>query len=332
MGHHEEDAVDQWLQTPIPETLWHYTSTAGFQGIVTSKEVFATDVRFLNDLEEYVHGLKLAREVAASFPEEDDNGWKSRDRLVDLVEHAFSEGSLSESKLQLFAASFSTSRDELSQWRGYSHGSSGVSLGFDLHHLRPQRTSETLVAFAPCIYDNEIKRNLMRNALERFAKEASDLWRMAGDSLEMRQLVAEHTLANPDSTPEQVAQGVKHDLNITITSRMRFASVRALTALLSLAALMKNRAFSEEREWRLILPVSPDHKSPTLRRSFRVTTNFLVPYIGQTLLRNDRIFPLRKVILGPGSPKNSLLAATSFLRVQELDIVPTLSDVPFRPT
>jgi hypothetical protein len=53
-------AVNDHISRPIPETLWHYTSFAGFQGIITSKQIWATEYRFLNDLEEFRHAKKLA--------------------------------------------------------------------------------------------------------------------------------------------------------------------------------------------------------------------------------------------------------------------------------
>jgi hypothetical protein len=33
--------IDELLDTPIPKKLWHYTSTEGFYGIVTSGTFFA---------------------------------------------------------------------------------------------------------------------------------------------------------------------------------------------------------------------------------------------------------------------------------------------------
>ena len=54
---------------PIPKKLWHYTSLAGFQGIVTTRKIFATDTRFLNDREEFSHAYKIATEVVEANPE-----------------------------------------------------------------------------------------------------------------------------------------------------------------------------------------------------------------------------------------------------------------------
>jgi hypothetical protein len=55
------DAVNEHISKPIPETLWHYTSYQGFQGIISSKNIWASECRFLNDRKEFVHAKELAQ-------------------------------------------------------------------------------------------------------------------------------------------------------------------------------------------------------------------------------------------------------------------------------
>jgi hypothetical protein len=45
------DVVNEHVGKPIPETLWHYTWLARFQGIVTSKAIWATEYRLLRKRE-----------------------------------------------------------------------------------------------------------------------------------------------------------------------------------------------------------------------------------------------------------------------------------------
>src|SRR5437016_2137797 len=49
------DTVSSHINKPIPSTLWHYTSHTGFQGIINSKKIWATEFRFLNDRQEFFH-------------------------------------------------------------------------------------------------------------------------------------------------------------------------------------------------------------------------------------------------------------------------------------
>src|ERR1039457_3338216 len=44
-----DDPIHDWVYRPIPKKLWHYTSVQAFQGIIASGNIYATDVRFLND-------------------------------------------------------------------------------------------------------------------------------------------------------------------------------------------------------------------------------------------------------------------------------------------
>src|SRR5258708_26283674 len=126
------DPIVSLLNEQIPQKLWHYTSIQGFQGIVKSRRIFATDVRFLNDREEFTDGHDLAKEIVRETPEVASNGLTSRKFLGDAVDLAFNTGPLHSSRLQVYVASFTAAEDLLSQWRGYSYGSSGMSLAFDL--------------------------------------------------------------------------------------------------------------------------------------------------------------------------------------------------------
>ena len=56
----KDSPVENWLNTPIPKRLWHHTSFNGFHGIVESKKIWAADVRFLNDKQEFLHARTIA--------------------------------------------------------------------------------------------------------------------------------------------------------------------------------------------------------------------------------------------------------------------------------
>jgi hypothetical protein len=149
------------LNKPIPSVLWHYTAYAGFLGILESQSIHATDVRFLNDAEEFVHAKKLiytmAKETAEKVAGEEQRkglGDTIVKSLCDQVRWLFESGPLSTNTLQVYVACFCEHKDQLSQWRGYASASSGVSLGFDLGRFRELRKSGVFV-LAPCIYDDD---------------------------------------------------------------------------------------------------------------------------------------------------------------------------------
>lgn len=82
---------------------FHYTSMDTFWSMVGSDLMFARNVRFSNDSEEYKLGKEIVERLL-TFPNEEEQ--------------------------DLYMICFCTKRDLLSQWREY--GRSGVCLGFDL--------------------------------------------------------------------------------------------------------------------------------------------------------------------------------------------------------
>lgn len=148
--------IDELLRTPIPDKLWYYTSIKGFHGIVESKKMWATDARYLNDREELIHAEQFADKLLEAAPELDDEGFPHKDWLTKARRMAPVRG------IQIFVACFTTEEDQLSQWRAYSHESSGVSLAFDLRSVRPPVGDDTSVAFAPCIYSGKTTTTLVK--------------------------------------------------------------------------------------------------------------------------------------------------------------------------
>jgi len=112
------DAVMAHLGSLIPETLWHYTTFVGFQGIIHSKTIWATEYRFLNDSEESSHARMLAEKLVEGLPESTELRFPARDTLRFAVQRAFQIGLLHEERFSLMVASFSEVGDQLSQWRG----------------------------------------------------------------------------------------------------------------------------------------------------------------------------------------------------------------------
>lgn len=116
--------IDQILTSQPPEFLYQYTSFAGLLGIAKSKSIWATNIHYLNDEQEFAYGLETVRQVIrerqtnATAPAE-------AELLEKLTVHV---GTIV--RTNIFVASFSEVPDLLSQWRGYCPNGKGVSIGF----------------------------------------------------------------------------------------------------------------------------------------------------------------------------------------------------------
>lgn len=319
--------VEELLKKEIPTKLWHYTSVQGFHSIVTSKRIFATDIRFLNDRKEFIHAREVATEIVADAPELGSNFFPLREQLAKAVDLAFG-GQLHADHLQMFVASFSASEDQLSQWRGYSHGSSGVSLAFQLSALRPPSGLGILVSFAPCVYKPADKKALLSDVLSHFMKESQGYWD-AGFQAFVEYNGARPLANNPTAVAELVR---KIEAAADFRSRLASALVKTRGDLLRIAALLKDESFHEENEWRLVLPVSVEKENMQNPPRFRAGNTTLVPYIAYPFPNStSATLPLVDVILGPGSHPSATQAALAFLKSEGIKILPRESKVPYRP-
>ncbi|WP_164841041.1 DUF2971 domain-containing protein [Sinorhizobium meliloti] len=140
---------------PDQKLLFHYTSFAGFLGIVGTQSMWASCIHYLNDSREFKHGLDVAKDVAEQkLKDGKEKGARRQllERFIPALEQ-YSRG-------YIYIASFTENGDLLSQWRGYA-ASGGLSLGFDFGVLRLiAAQNENGFRLIQCIYDNERKRRL----------------------------------------------------------------------------------------------------------------------------------------------------------------------------
>jgi len=330
-----DDPVHELITSPIPKVLWHYTDLEGFRGIVNSRQIHATNIRYLNDKEEFEHGFKRAKDLLLEMlPPEEADPPMVRTLVAGTFERIFSAGALCPANLSLFTASFTLNGDQLSQWRGYSRGSAGVSLGFDFAGMRKFTAPKTPVTFAPCVYQDEDKARLLRHSMTSFVNPVLKLAMDTADIPTVRRALDELQKARPDLSPGQVSdvyfEGVENRRHKELPQTIAELSSR----LLHLVALLKHSAFEEEEEWRLVLPVfaiMPNR--PDLR--FRSRSSTLVPYTEFPLTGGETVnaFRLKEVVLGPGSEDPlAVTSARSFLDSVGLkDVRISRSRIPYRP-
>ncbi len=141
------------------EPLYHYTTFKGLFGIVESRQLWASDIRYMNDAAELRHTVDLVRrEVKLRI---NKSGWNAKllNALVDWLSRKLTNGHL------LFAASFRENGNLLSQWRGYSTIGKGVSLGF--HPAVISRVARRQgFKIARCIYDNAEQAALIKKLVD----------------------------------------------------------------------------------------------------------------------------------------------------------------------
>lgn len=112
-----------------PDQLFHYTNLDALCGIVQHKELWATNIEFLNDYEEFYYGLKLVKQLAKELAKEN----LGRAELSFL--EPFCECNNITFPEQIFITSLSEHPDKLSQWRGYGAKDKSTCIGFQTSKL-----------------------------------------------------------------------------------------------------------------------------------------------------------------------------------------------------
>ncbi len=277
------------------ERLYHYTSFTGLLGIVDSRALWASDIRYMNDSAELKHTadlirVEITRRIDAGHPRPD-----LLNQFLDWVTHRITNGHM------LFASSFRSNGNLLSQWRGYSRLGKGVSLGFNPDYILRCATRQSF-QIGKCIYNCDHQEQLIRqvvDAVEVLAKE--------------HDLKTQEVPLSGDKSYQTVFQLIESDL-------------------LRIAAILKHPSFREEEEWRIISPVVTDFvKAPV---QFREGTSMLVPFIQFNLLaENNSTIGLEHLFLGP-TPNITISMNSLAMFLSKSGIQPTKGisycQIPFR--
>jgi hypothetical protein len=108
-----------------PAVIYHYTNDAGLKGILETGKIWLSDIFSLNDPSELSHGFSIFVETCKPSPrlgrQRPRHLQPQRNRLLDRIRDT----------AQYFICSFSSSGDDLGQWRAYADNGHGFALGFD---------------------------------------------------------------------------------------------------------------------------------------------------------------------------------------------------------
>src|ERR1035437_6649571 len=269
---------------PFDDLIFHYTTFEGLLGIFDSWTLWATDVKYLNDFNEFAHendfldrGEDRALELIATDPgETGPNSLHEASRHVRGMAFMMRSEATVEVQGGPFVTSFCESGDLLSQWRGY--GNAGVSLGF---------SREALATLPPLPNPTLAQRDIDRGATWVGGPDM-------GEDFRPRLIKVEYG----DPTTEQIeeyAQALAGAARLLASGDLDNTNLRGTVeaGVMTRVAGFKDSAFEAEAEYRLVVhgawaSFALDH--------FRAGPLGLVPYIEIPL---DLRACLRWIIIGP---------------------------------
>lgn len=247
--------------SPAP-TLYHYTTFSGLMGIVENRAIWASEVRYMNDSAELRHTAQLVKEEVGTRITQGHKNPALLNEFQNWIINRISSDQL------LFATSFRSNGNMLSQWRGYSSIGQGVSIGFNSEFLLKCCDHKNF-KIGHCIYDPTEQKTLIAELLDGIEE-----------------------LANADQIQQNAQQ---KEIDATQHYRKVFEEVES--HILEIAAILKHPSFEEEDEWRIVSPIITRIEEADIQ--FREGANMIVPYIQFDLTSHNKYMELDHVFLGP---------------------------------
>lgn len=272
-----EGILSEWIDIHklFPNTLYHYTSADGLIGILTSKSIWLTDLRYMNDASELQYSKALIRD-RLDERSKDQTISSEQVEFLKRIRDSFDPFS---NRFTAFSASFCEEGNLLSQWRAYRGQGGGYAIGFDFFHTI--RFLDKPCSLRKVIYDEKQQINQIDSTIDSFLK----------------------SIENQSSEKEDEY----------ISSSILPAYCQAFSSTVGeYLFCFKHPDFHEEKEWRLVHSCSVD---PTFDRgkkldlpSFRAFHGNVIPY---HILHLDNVlsvskddvygvpFPIVELLIGP---------------------------------
>lgn len=232
--------------------LYHYTSSAGFLGIITSLSLWLSDSDFLNDSSEsyYFHDIYSKANVHKNSTRKEEI-FRFKSSMFSYFHsnlhssHRETAGRLKEIR---YILSLSLDKDNLNLWNYYTKNSNGIGYSLGLkedtfkHVTRPD---ETFLS-GKVIYDNDIQKKYLSELIE-------DYWILYS--------------------------------KLKYTYQRNFLFDKLEKNIVIYSVFMKNPIFAHENEYRIaIIRTGPDAGK---ERLFREMNGAFIPYITQKINKFD---------------------------------------------
>lgn len=217
----------------------HYTSTSALISILENQKLWATNIKFLNDQNEFIHALdfvtqmidkpKFRHKLTSTEIPIFDSFLDDLNNKLPLLDSIVAD--------YLFTLSFSEKTDLLSQWRGYCLDNQGYCITYDLQALLADVQREFPESkLIKCVYQDSEKRELLAELLNGY-------WRKYKNAEEVDRI----------------------EIIVNFIIELSF-----------LASYCKHQSFEEESEYRIIISLSVSEIS---KMKFRQGKFSVVPYL-----------------------------------------------------
>ena len=300
-------------------TQYHYTNIAGFISILENRDFWLSNIRYMNDSQEFENGVQICKKILESrICEGNEEIFPYLKGLLDACASSSSKGFFRISKQDIFAISFCPNGDLLTQWNFYGNG--GISIGFD---VAPDNMFDSITFMDEAQYEKEI--------------QTTD-----PDQMRPHDEIRFHLLKVIYDDTEKI-DIINKIINIGADYYRRFGHYALDMCIDGISdvlfyyfALMKDEHFSHEGEYRFFVQAH-DEK---YHISFRQRGHTILPYLKLKILdvncRPHNQLPISDIIISPCSEQQLFADSVKYFLEKGgynylVDKV-RLSTIPYRDT
>jgi hypothetical protein len=291
-------------KTTSNDLLWHYTTPEGLTGIIESNSLWATDVFYLNDSSEFMHGINIAREIIKK--KISSLGGDEKKRLERFDKDLSFIGP--DHKRPVYVCSLSKAENELSQWRAYCR-EGGFSIGFPHQGLVDAMKGQRF-ELKECVYYNSEQQKIIKHLI---------------NSQVMPYIKNPEQFSRIPCTEQMISSIVCGGSN------------KFLSELSSTCSTLKHPSFEREKELRLVFDhryafEKDENDKNKIRPKFRAKKGLIIPYISIKLPENEDFWRQVGIIIGPTKYEKELKGSvhTLFRKYHKTSISITHCGIPLR--
>lgn len=165
--------------------IYHYTNIDAIKNILLSGKIWLSDVHFMNDSSEYIEGESLFLEIASSTLSKRDKYEKQLLEIISDVIERRRNG-------YTFVGSFSTGKDQLSQWLRYSPNQGGYAFEFQVVKSGNYYLFGGNYILHKCIYRTNRKKQSARDVIEKLL---NIIYKSESDCISLAQQIVWHAIS-----------------------------------------------------------------------------------------------------------------------------------------
>ena len=242
-----------------PNVLSQYSAISTFKGVIENNNLWATHWAFLNDAKELTKGIETAKQTIANMKQM--KNLESRNLCLKILEKFISGLTKKEifSIINVYVLCFSERKDNLNMWRGYGDGYNSIVIDYNTVDLEMYEEITGVSLIGKINYNEDEQKQMMLMYLTQYC--------------ELLEIICQ-------KFPSQKENAVKYMLGYFIVG------------IVVLSLFMKEKYWSEEKEWRFIF-LNPNDDL----LDFRVTDKGYVPFVKVPIFKHNAIKSIKKVRL-----------------------------------